>query len=327
MFSHKKILITGGTGSFGQAFTAAVLCLYPAVGEIVIFSRNPGKQEEMRKRFPQAPLRFISGDIADGIAVENACQGMDLILHTAAMRTVPEAENEPWQAVSTNVTGAYNLIQAAVKHNIGQLFALSTDMASLANNVYGATKMLADKLFIAAHKKHPSLKTSIFRLGNIAGSQETVIPFFIKKAREEGILPVTDSRMTRFMASREDYVSYVLRLLPDCLGGEILVPKIKSYDILTVARAVDPKAEIRMVGLRPGEKLYQEMITRSEAFHTLENKDYYIIVPLYADREVFCRHYAASPVAEDFEFNSENNPQRFTTEEIEMLIKKLTEKG
>lgn len=326
MFNQQTILITGGTGSFGQKFTEMVLKQYPAVKEIVIFSRDPEKQKAMQLRFPGAPLRFIPGDIAVGNEVEKACEGVDYVIHTAALRIVPEAEAHPWAAVESNIIGAHNLIQAAVKQGVRQILALSTDMASLVNNAYGASKMLSDKLFIAAHKEHPGLKTSVIRYGNMFGSTGTVIPFFMKKAREEGILPVTDPRMTRFMTTVDNCVRIAFRVMENTLGGEIIAPKIKSYNILTVAKAVDEKAAVKVVGLRPGEKLYEEMVTRYDSFNTLEAPDAYIIVPPYADKETFCRHYNARPVETGFEFNSENNPNQMTVAEIRELIT-ILEKG
>lgn len=326
MFTDQRILITGGTGSFGQKFTELVLKLYPGVKEIVLFSRDPEKQKAMGLRFSNCPLRFISGDMSDAEAVDRACKDIDLIIHTAALRIVPEAEANPWGTVESNIIGAHNLIQGAVRHGVKQILALSTDMASLVNNAYGASKMLSDKLFIAAHKQYPGLKTSVIRYGNMFGSTGTVIPFFMKKAKEDGVLPVTDPKMTRFMATVEECVQIAFRTLQHTLGGEIIAPKIKSYNIMTIARAVDETARIEIVGLRPGEKLYEEMITRYDSFHTLEAKEAYIIVPPYGDKEIFCRHYSALPVKNGFEFNSENNPDKMTPEEMKALIASLYNK-
>lgn len=323
MFTGKRILITGGTGSFGQKFTELVLKTYPEVKEIVIFSRNAEKQEAMRQRFPNSPLRFIRGNISHPEEVLRACEGIDCIVHTAALRIVPEAEANPWEAVECNIIGAHNLIQGAVEQGVKQILALSTDMASLVNNAYGASKMLSDKLFIAAHKQYPRLKTSVIRYGNMFGSTGTVIPFFMKKAKEEGILPVTHPAMTRFMATVDKCVQIAFRTIAHTLGGEIIAPKIKSYNILTIAQAVDESAKIEIVGLRPGEKLYEEMITRFDSFHTIEGKEAYIIVPPYGDKEAFCHHYEARPVPAGFEFNSENNPNKMTIDEIKTLIQLL----
>lgn len=324
MFTRQRILITGGTGTFGQKFTETVLELCPEVGEVVIFSRDPEKQRAMRLRFPSAPLRFIPGDMARAEEVAAACRGIDTVIHTAALRIVPEAEANPWGAVESNIIGAHNLIQAAAAHGVKQILALSTDMASLANNAYGASKMLSDKLFIAAHRQYPRLKTSVVRYGNIFGSTGTVIPFFMKKAKEEGVLPVTHPGMTRFIATPEECVRIALRAIGQTLGGEIIAPKLKSYDILTVARAVDATARVEVVGLRPGEKLYEEMVTRYDSFHTIESGECYVIVPPYGDKAAFCRHYAATPVPEGFEFNSGNNPDRMTVEDIQSLVRRLS---
>lgn len=323
MFTGQRILITGGTGSFGQKFTEMVLETYLDVKEIVIFSRDREKQHMMQLRFPDSRLHFISGNMACAEDVERACQGIDIVVHTAAMRIVPEAEANPWEAVESNIIGAHNLIQGAVNQGVKQILALSTDMASLVNNAYGASKMLSDKLFIAAHKEYPHLKTSVIRYGNMFGSTGTVIPFFMKKARENGILPVTHPDMTRFMATVEECVQIAFRCLPHALGGEIIAPKIKSYNILTIAQAVDETAQIEVVGLRPGEKLYEEMITRYDSFHTIEAPEAYIIVPSYGDKATFCLHYSAKPVPVGFEFNSENNPDKMTVEEVKALIRTL----
>ncbi len=323
MFTGQRILITGGTGSFGQKFTESVLRTYPGVKDIVIFSRDRTKQQAMQQRLPDSRLHFISGDMSCQKEVEQACEGIDMAVHTAAMRIVPEAEANPWEAVESNVIGAHNLIQGAVRKGVKQILALSTDMASLVNNAYGASKMLSDKLFIAAHKQYPRLKTSVIRYGNMFGSTGTVIPFFMKKAKEEGILPVTAPGMTRFMATVDECVRFAFRAIERTFGGEIIVPKIKSYNILTIAKAVDETAKIKIVGLRPGEKLYEEMITRYDSFHTIETPETYIIVPPYGDKEAFCRHYSATPVPLGFEFNSENNPDKMTLEEVRALIRTL----
>ena len=323
MFTGKRILITGGTGSFGQKFTELVLKAYPEVKEIVIFSRNAEKQEAMRQRVQDNSLHFIRGNMSHSEEVLRACEGVDCIIHTAALRIVPEAESNPWEAVDCNIIGAHNLIQGAVKQGVKQILALSTDMASLVNNAYGASKMLSDKLFIAAHKQYPQLKTSVIRYGNMFGSTGTVIPFFMKKAKEEGVLPVTHPSMTRFMATVEECVHIAFQALKNTLGGEIIAPKIKSYNILTIAQAVDSSAKIDIVGLRPGEKLYEEMITRFDSFHTIEAPKAYIIVPPYGNKAAFCLHYAANPVPAGFEFNSENNPNKMTIDEVKALISTL----
>lgn len=321
MFNHKSILITGGTGSFAREFTKTVLLRYPQTKRIIIFSRDREKQMQMAKQLPDARISYVSGDIANAADTDNACRQADIIIHTAAMRIVTEAENNPWGCICTNVMGANNLINSALKYGIKHVLALSTDMASLANNAYGASKMLSDKLFIAAHKEHPELTTCIVRYGNMFGSTGTVIPFFIRKAKEEGVLPVTHPEMTRFMDTLGNCIDIALEALEVCIGGEIVAPKIRSYNILTVAKAVDAQAKIKIVGLRPGEKLCEEMITQYDSFHTIEARDRYIIVPAYADKEVYCRHYNAHPVPVGFEFNSENNPHKFTVEELRDMIK------
>lgn len=323
MLNQKTILITGGTGSFGQQFTQMALSRYPNLKKIVIFSRDKAKQQEMAVKFNDPRLSFMTGDMANPQDVDRACAGTDFIVHTAAMRIVPEAEANPYGCICTNILGAQNLIDSGVKHGVRKIVALSTDMASLVNNAYGASKMLSDKLFIAAHKDHPALTTCIVRFGNMFGSTGTVIPFFLKKAKEDGILPVTHADMTRFMSTLDDCVEIVFSAISTCKGGEIVAPKIRSYNILTVARAVAPDAKIKIVGLRPGEKLFEEMVTRYDSFNTIEAKDCYVIVPFYADKAAYCHHYSAQEVPVGFEFNSENNPQKFTIEDIQAMIRTL----
>lgn len=324
MLNGKRILITGGTGSFGRRFTDMVLQRYPQIRGIVIFSRDVAKQQEMAAQLSEPRVKFISGDIADSGDVDKACgMDIDIIIHTAAMRIVPEAEAHPYACICTNVTGAQNLIDSAVRHHITQIIALSTDMASLAHNVYGATKMLSDRLFTAAHRDYPHLRATVIRYGNMLASTGTVIPFFMRKAQDEGILPVTDARMTRFMASLEDCVEIALKALHENLGGEIIAPKFKSYNIMTIAEAVAPQCPTKTVGLRPGENLFESMVTRQESYRTLEAPDKFIILPPYADPEMYCNHYHAHPVSPGFEFNSENNPDRFTKEEIREFIRNI----
>lgn len=323
MLNGKRILITGGTGFFARKFIAAVLMRFPRIGEIVVFSRSREKQREMSSCFSGAPLVFHDGDIADAAAVAAACRQVDVAVHTAAMRIVPEAEAAPWEAVRTNVTGARNLIRAAVEQGVGQVLAVSTDMASRPGNVYGATKMLAERLFVAAAKDYPQLRIAVVRFGNMLGSAGTVIPFFIRKAREEGVLPVTDPGMTRFMATGEECAETALRVLAEMKGGEIVAPKLKSYDILTLARAVDERATIRIAGLRPGEKLFQEMVAVDESFYAAESRDAYILVPPYGDKAAFCAHYDARPVVPGFCYTSENNPERAGVEEIREIIRAI----
>lgn len=323
MLNGKQILITGGTGSFGQQFTRTVLSRYPSIRKIVIFSRDACKQAAMKEQFKDSRLEFIAGDIALPADVRKACQNINVIVHTAAMRIVPEAETHPFECIRTNILGAQNLLDCAVQLHIPQILALSTDMASSPHNVYGATKMLSDKLFIAAHHDHPELKTSVIRYGNMLASTGTVIPFFIRKAKEDGILPVTDSRMTRFMASLDECVHIALQALEKSMGGETFAPKLKSYNIMTIAEAVAPQCETRIVGLRPGERLFETMVSAEEACHTIEAKGSYIIVPPHGDKSAYCHHHGAQPVPDGFEFNSENNPDRFTPQQIRQLIEKL----
>ncbi len=328
MLNGKSVLITGGTGSFGKQFIKSILKKYPDVRRLVIYSRDELKQFELKQQYPEKEfpqLRFFIGDIRDGARLKRACEGADVVIHAAALKQVDTAEYNPDECIKTNINGAQNLIDAVLATNVKDVVALSTDKAAAPINLYGATKLCSDKLFVAANnlKGGRDLRISVVRYGNVMGSRGSVIPFFLEK-RKEGILPITHKEMTRFTISLEDGVDLVLFALENHLGGEIFVPKIPSYRILDVAKAVAPNAEIKIVGIRPGEKLHEEMITSTDAFNTIDLGRYYAILPSfshYNTYENYLKHHNAIPVPKDFYYNSGTNEDWETIESIRDKIK------
>ena len=283
MLSKKSIMVTGGTGTYGKAFIRTVLQTYPGVNRVVIYSRDELKQFEMRQAFPEQrypQLRFFIGDVRDKERLLRAMEGIDIVVHAAALKQVPACEYNPFEAVKTNVMGAQNVIEAAIDRNVKKVVALSTDKAAAPINLYGATKLCSDKLFVSANnfKGSRDIKFSVVRYGNVMGSRGSVIPFFLKK-RREGVLPITDARMTRFNITIDHAVELVLLALAHMWGGEIFVPKIPSYRIVDLARAIAPECDWIIVGIRPGEKLHEQMITETDALNSLEFKDYFVILP------------------------------------------------
>ena len=279
----RSILITGGTGSFGKKFVETILSRFPQVKRLVVYSRDELKQFEMSQTFsPQKypAMRYFIGDIRDADRFKRACEGIEIIIHAAALKQVPAAEYNPMECIKTNVLGAQNIIEAALDSGVQKVVALSTDKAAAPINLYGATKLCSDKLFVAANrmKGNRDLSFSVVRYGNVIGSRGSVIPFFLKK-RTEGYLPITHPEMTRFNISLEDGVEMVLYALEHAWGGEIFVPKIPSYRITDVATAISPDCEQRIVGIRPGEKLHEEMITTSDSLNTVELEDYFCDLP------------------------------------------------
>ncbi len=331
MLNGKSILLTGGTGSFGKCFVARILKDFPEIKRLVVFSRDELKQFEMAQKFstqeyPQ--LRYFIGDIRDADRVRRSLEGIDIVIHAAALKQVPTAEYNPFECIKTNVLGAQNLIEACIDMGVKNVVALSTDKAAAPINLYGATKLCSDKLFTAANniRGRHDIRFSVVRYGNVMGSRGSVIPFFMEQ-RSKGVLPITDPRMTRFNISLEEGVDLVIHALEHSLGGEIYVPKIPSYRITEVAEAIAPKAEQRIVGIRPGEKLHEEMITASDAPNTLETAKNYVIVPmLYQEsRDALMARYAkqhnGTPVAEDFRYNSGENTQWLDALQLRALIK------
>ncbi len=329
MLNGKSVLITGGTGSFGKKFTETILNKYPNVKRLVIYSRDELKQFNMAQLYPESKfpqVRFFIGDVRDRNRFIRACEGIDIIIHTAALKQVPAAEYNPDEFVKTNIGGAQNVIDGALATNVKVVVALSTDKAAAPINLYGATKLVSDKLFIAANniKGHRDLRFSVVRYGNVMGSRGSVIPFFRNKAKE-GVLPITHRDMTRFNISLEDGVEMVLWAVENALGAELFVPKIPSYKIETVAKAIAPKVKLVDVGIRPGEKIHEEMITVSDAMNTIDIGKYYAILPSGVDKEKYLKHFGGKEVPEGFNYSSGKNEQWVTVDEMRELIKRYVD--
>jgi UDP-N-acetylglucosamine 4,6-dehydratase (inverting) len=321
-----RILVTGGTGSFGNKFVETVCKKFPNVERLVVFSRDELKQFEMQKRFPEEQypfLRFFIGDVRDQARLKRALEGIDTVVHAAALKQVPAAEYNPFECIQTNVIGAQNLIEACLSTSVSRVVALSTDKAAAPINLYGATKLCSDKLFIAANniKGKRALRLSVVRYGNVMGSRGSVIPFFQEK-KTTGVLPITDPRMTRFNISLEEGVEMVLWALENAKGGEIFVPKIPSYRITDVATAIAPECVQRIVGIRPGEKIHEEMITASDSFNTVDLGRYYAILPTTGSVTVddYCDKFGATRVPVGFSYNSGDNSEFLAVEDLRKLI-------
>jgi UDP-N-acetylglucosamine 4,6-dehydratase len=323
MFDNKSILITGGTGSFGQKFVEILLERYrPA--RLVVFSRDELKQYEMQQRFNAPCMRYFLGDVRDADRLRRALEGIDVVVHAAALKQVPAAEYNPFEYIKTNVLGAQNLVEACLDSpQVRTLVALSTDKAAAPVNLYGATKLCSDKLFIAANNVRGSrdIRFSVVRYGNVMGSRGSVIPFFLRN-RHTKVFPITDPAMTRFNISLNDGVEMVLWAIEHALGGEILVPKIPSYRVVDVATAVDPDCEQRVIGVRPGEKIHEEMITQSDSLSTVDLGRYYAILSpsgMLPLRD-YCERMKASPVARGFRYDSGSNPEFLSVPQLRQLI-------
>ena len=325
--NNKSILITGGTGSLGKALTKRIFNTNPNVKRLVIFSRDEQKQFLMAQDYPVEKfpaIRFFIGDVRDRERLIRAMDGIDYVIHAAAMKHVHLAEYNPSECVKTNVNGAENVIHACLETNVKRVVALSTDKACAPINLYGATKLTSDKLFVAANgiKGNRDIRFSVVRYGNVMGSNGSVIPFFIKK-RAEGFLPITDLNMTRFNISLSGGVDMVLHALEHAWGGEIFVPKIPSYKITDVAKAIAPNIEHREVGIRPGEKLHEAMITSSDSYNTYDLGKYYTILPtiLNWDLDEFVKTFGAKKAPKGFRYNSGENDEWETVESLRTLIK------
>jgi UDP-N-acetylglucosamine 4,6-dehydratase (inverting) len=332
MFDKKTILITGGTGSLGKALTREIITKYPSIKKIIIFSRDEQKQFQMAQEYPAnkfPQIRFFIGDVRDFDRVKRAFKGVDYIIHAAAMKHVPIAEYNPMECIKTNINGAENVINAALETGVTKVVALSTDKAAAPINLYGATKLASDKLFIAANniKGENPIVFSVVRYGNVMGSNGSVIPFFINK-RKEGVLPITVAEMTRFNISLQGGVDMVLHALNSAWGGEIFVPKIPSYKITDIATAIGPNCEQKIVGIRPGEKIHEEMITSSDSFFTYDLGKYFAIIPQIPKWPIadFVSHFKAKKVEEGFTYNSGSNTEWVSVEELRVLIKEHVDK-
>jgi UDP-N-acetylglucosamine 4,6-dehydratase len=325
--NDKSVLVTGGTGSFGKRFVKKVLTKWPRIKRLVIYSRDEQKQYQMGMDYPhqQYPqVRFFIGDVRDYDRLKRALKGIDYVIHAAAMKHIPIAEYNPMECVKTNILGGENVINACLETSVQKVVALSTDKAAAPINLYGATKLASDKLFIAANNIRGAnpITFSIVRYGNVMGSNGSVIPFFLEK-RKEGILPITDAAMTRFNISLDEGVDMVLHALETAWGGELFVPKIPSYKIMDVAEAIGPHCKHEIIGIRPGEKIHEEMITASDSFSTYDLGKYYVILPqLHSWRlDDFMEHFNARKVKPGFNYNSGENTEWLSVEEIRKLIK------
>lgn len=325
-FNDASILITGGTGSFGKAFIRSVLTKYPRVKRLVVFSRDELKQYEMSQQFKEIDhpgLRYFLGDVRDEARLRRALEGIDTVVHAAALKQVPAAEYNPFEFIKTNILGAQNVIEACLHNNVQRLVALSTDKAAAPINLYGATKLCADKLFVAANNIRGSrnVRFSVVRYGNVMGSRGSVIPFFMER-RKTGVLPITDPQMTRFNISLQEGVDMVLWSLEHATGGEILIPKLPSYRITDVATAIAPECKQEIVGVRPGEKIHEEMITASDSFNTVDLGRYFSILPVNADYslEKYCLEKGARRVPVGYAYNSGSNNDFLTVDQLRSLI-------
>lgn len=326
MLNNKSILITGGTGSFGRAFVRTVLARFPGIKRLVIYSRDELKQFEMNQIFSDREyqgLRYFIGDIRDEARLHRALEGVDVVVHAAALKQVPAAEYNPFECIKTNVLGAQNLIEACLDSNVQHVVALSTDKAAAPINLYGATKLCSDKLFVAANniKGNRDIRFSVVRYGNVMGSRGSVIPFFLER-RKTGVLPITDPRMTRFNISLQEGVDMVLRAIEDSWGGEVFVPKIPSYRITDVAEAIAPGCRQEVVGIRPGEKIHEEMITVSDSINTVDLGYCFAILPItdaYSIDE-YCRKKDGGRVDHDFAYDSGSNPDFLSVDQLRALI-------
>jgi len=330
MLTNKTIFITGGTGSFGKKFIETALDRFRPE-KIIVYSRDELKQFEMQNSEKFASdkvlMRYFIGDVRDLPRLKMAMQGADYVVHAAALKQVPATEYNPFEAVKTNILGGQNVIDAAFRCDVKKVIVLSTDKAAAPINLYGATKLTSDKLFIAAnnYKGKNDIKLSVVRYGNVMGSRGSVIPFFMKQ-KETGVLPITDERMTRFNITLQEGVDFVLQCLDKMWGGELFVPKIPSYRIMDIAKAIAPDCKHKFVGIRPGEKLHEEMITKTDALNSIEFENYYVIIPstqLWAIDEF--RKKSNTSIGEmctyGFSYNSGTNEDFLSVKELEDLIK------
>ncbi len=327
MLSGKSLLITGGTGSLGQELTKTILEKWPDIRRLVIFSRDEQKQFTMAQNYPPEKfpqIRFFIGDVRDLNRVKRALEGVDFVIHAAAMKHVHIAEYNPDECVKTNIGGAENVIHASLSSGVSRVVALSTDKACAPINLYGATKLASDKLFIAANniKGTRDIQLSVVRYGNVMGSNGSVIPFFLNR-RKGGTLPITEASMTRFNISLAEGVKMVLHAIKEAWGGEIFVPKIPSYRITDLAEAIGPECEHPVVGIRPGEKIHEEMITSSDSFTTFDLGDYYAILPQVPawNLDRYKEHFSAQPVDPGFNYSSGTNERFLSVNELRELIR------
>jgi UDP-N-acetylglucosamine 4,6-dehydratase (inverting) len=327
MLKEYSILVTGGTGSFGQKFIETILTRYPEVPRVVVFSRDEHKQFEMANKFSSkdySQIRYFIGDVRDESRLLRAMDGIDIVIHAAALKHVPTAEYNPFEAIKTNILGGQNVISACLDQGVKRVIALSTDKAAGPINLYGATKLCSDKLFIAANniKGKRDLKFSVVRYGNVMGSRGSVIPFFLEN-KSKGVLSITDERMTRFNITLQEGVNMVLKTLEVMEGGEIFVPKIPSYRITDLAEAIGPDCKREVVGIRPGEKLHEEMITVTDGLNTMEFDDHYVIFPAmkFYNAKAYKEKHGGKECPDVFSYNSGTNDEWLTVQQLRDLIR------
>jgi UDP-N-acetylglucosamine 4,6-dehydratase len=336
LLTGKSILITGGTGSFGKSFINHILKNYSDVRRVIIYSRDELKQYEISRSLPETlypQLRYFIGDVRDADRLKRACEGVDIIIHAAALKQVPTAEYNPMECINTNILGAENVINAAMDCDVSLVVALSTDKAAAPINLYGATKLCSDKLFIAANNMcgHRKLRFSVVRYGNVLGSRGSVVPFFLEQ-RSKGSIPITDPEMTRFNITLEEGVKMVLHAIENSWGGELFVPKIPSFKVTDLAEAVCPGGKIEIIGIRPGEKIHEEMITQSDSLNTYDCGNYYVILPSAISQSTWQRstgwnqnnwleNFKAKLVSRGFCYSSGNNSEWLNVTDLRKLIK------
>ena len=327
MFKDKVILVTGGTGSFGKAYVSSLIQSKIKFKKIIIFSRDELKQFEMsnQKVFKDSRVRMILGDIRDLNSLQRAFNDVDYVVHTAALKQVPAAEYNPFEFIKTNVLGSQNIIEAALNSNVQKVVALSTDKASSPINLYGATKLCSEKLFISANniKGKKKISFSVVRYGNVMGSRGSVIPFFLEQLKKKEKLTLTHENMTRFNITLEEAIRLVTYSFSNCNSGEILIPKIPSFKIIDLISSINSKNNYKIIGIRPGEKIHEELINSYEAKNTLDLKDYYVILPTNDIRKIseYCKKNSAKKVGESFCYTSENNKDYLNVKDLKQLIK------
>jgi UDP-N-acetylglucosamine 4,6-dehydratase len=328
MHTAQSILITGGTGSFGNCCVSRLL-QDPNIKRVVIYSRDELKQYEMSKKFTDHRIRFFIGDVRDRDRLSHALKGVDTVIHAAALKQVPTAEYNPFECIKTNVLGAENVVQASIDMGVNRVIALSTDKAAAPINLYGASKLCSDKLFVAANNVRggEDIRFSVVRYGNVMGSRGSVIPFFLER-RKSGVLPITDTEMTRFNITLEGGVDLVYHAISSALGGEIFVPKIPSYRITDLANAIGPNCKHPVVGIRPGEKIHEEMITETDALQTIDTDKFYIIVPMLLGQNPatvlarYSEHHQGKPVPKGFSYQSGRNSEWLSIQQLREMISK-----
>lgn len=326
MIKYNSILVTGGTGSFGKEFIKTLIKSKKKLKRLVIFSRDEWKQSEMAKEYSPSKypfLRYFLGDVRDYERLKRAFKDIDLIVHAAALKQVPAAEYNPIEFIKTNIIGAQNIIEAAMECDVKKVIALSTDKAAAPLNLYGATKLCSDKLFIAANSYSGKNVFSICRYGNVMGTRGSVIPLFIDQAKK-GKITITDKNMTRFNITLSESIELVLYAMDKSRGSEIFIPKIPSYRITDLAKSISEKSKMEIIGARPGEKIHEEMITINDSLHTIENSKYFIILPSLENEKInkYLKHYSAKKTKKPFSYNSETNKKFLSVKELKLLIQK-----